>query len=197
VDFEAVKAQLQEEFGSKTISELDVMSHVMYPKVFEDYAHFREKYGPVTNLPTRLFFVGPELGEDFEVELDVGKTLNVKILAIGDIVSDGKREVFCEINGVLRPILVEDTKVIESIVRNAKANKGDKGSIGAPMPGKVIAVGVDEGQTVEKGDIVVVLSAMKMETNVTAPFAGRIKSVAATQDMQVQGDDLLVEIEPL
>jgi len=194
VDLEAVKQELKKDFAN--IRDVDVMSYCMYPQVFKEYALFAEQYGPVSALPTRLFFVGPDIGEEFEVELQVGKTINVKILAIGDLLPDGKREVFCEVNGYLRPFVVEDKKVVETLIRNPKAVKGDKTSIGAPMPGKVVGILVEEGQQVSKGDVMVVLSAMKMETNVTAPFDGVIRSISVTPDMELLGDDLLVNIDP-
>ena len=99
--------------GSEAIRDVDVMSYCMYPAVFKDYAMFREEFGPVTGLPTRLFFVGPEIGEEFEVEIEKGKTINMKILAIGDVNAEGKREVYCEVNGQLRPFLVDDKKEAE------------------------------------------------------------------------------------
>ena len=86
------------------------MSYALYPEVFKDYAKFIEEFGPVCDLPTRLFFVGSELGEEFEVEIETGKTLNLKILAVGDVNSEGMRKLFCEVNGQLRPFLIEDKK---------------------------------------------------------------------------------------
>ena len=87
--------------------------------MFKDYILFKEEFGPVHGLPTRLFFVGPEVGEEFEVQIETGKTLNLKILAIGEANKQGKRELFCEVNGQLRPFLVEDkneTKVSSSLL---------------------------------------------------------------------------------
>lgn len=80
--------------------------------------------------------------------------------------------------------------------RNPKAVKGVKGSIGAPMPGKVIGVRVEEGQTVKKGDPVAVLSAMKMETNVTSPIDGVVSSISVTTGMTLAAGDLIVTVEP-
>ena len=51
----------------------------MYPEVFLEYAKFIDQYGPVTTLPTRLFFVGPDIGEEFEVQLGMGKQIMVKV----------------------------------------------------------------------------------------------------------------------
>ena len=87
-----------------------MLSAALYPDVFKDYMIFKEEFGPVQGLPTRLFFVGPEVGEEFEVQIETGKTLNLKILAIGEANKQGKRELFCEVNGQLRPFLVEDKK---------------------------------------------------------------------------------------
>ncbi len=132
----------------------------------------------------------------------------------------GEREVFFELNGQLRSFLVKDktvTKVFnlfyniinlmkimsfksksfssKEIIRNPKALKGVKGSVGAPMPGTVVAVRVKEGDKVEKGQPLIVLSAMKMEMIVQSPLAGTIKKIVAQKDMKLEGDDLIMDIE--
>ena len=76
-----------------------------------------------------------------------------------------------------------------------KALKGVKGSVGAPMPGEVISVRVAEGDTVEKGQPLVVLSAMKMEMVVQSPLSGVIKKLSVEKGMKLEGDDLLLDIE--
>ena len=76
-----------------------------------------------------------------------------------------------------------------------KALKGVKGSIGAPMPGEVLKLNVKEGDVVEKGETLAVLSAMKMEMAVKSPMSGVIKSISATQGMKLQGEDLMMDIE--
>eukprot|EP00111_Clytia_hemisphaerica_P011981 TCONS_00035219-protein len=195
VDFEALRKELTDDHGYE-VDECDVMSYCMYPDVFLDYAQFKEEFGPVTGLPTRAFFVGPDVGEEFEIELEQGKTLHMKIIAVGDVTKEGNREVFCEVNGQMRTFHIEDKSETENIVRNPKAEKGVKGSVGAPMPGKVVNLRVKEGEHVKKGDSVIVLSAMKMETNVSAPIDGTVQSIAVTQGMQVDASDLLITIVP-
>ena len=74
----------------------------------------------------------------------------------------------------------------------ASAHDGD---ILAPMPGKVIAVDVTEGQHVEAGQRLMVLEAMKMEHALTAPFAGTVAELAAHVGSQVQVEALLARVE--
>ncbi|CAN8031447.1 unnamed protein product [Ixodes persulcatus] len=130
------------------------------------------------------------------VTIEKGKTLHIKTLAVADDVTpEGEREVFFELNGQLRSVFVKDLNMSEDIVVQPKADKNDRGSVGAPMPGTVIDVKVKEGQEVKKGDALVVLSAMKMEMVVQAPVAGVVKRIIVTKDMKLHGDDLLLEIE--
>ena len=84
---------------------------------------------------------------------------------------------------------------LQSKKAREKADKKKKGSIGAPMPGKVVGLRVKEGDKVDKGQPLVVLSAMKMETIVSAPFSGKIRKLATSLDEDLAGGDLLVEIE--
>ena len=65
----------------------------------------------------------------------------------------------------------------------------------APMPGKVLAVEVAQGQSVDKGQLLLILEAMKMEHRITAPAAGVIKALAVTVGEQVANGALLVTFE--
>jgi 3-methylcrotonyl-CoA carboxylase alpha subunit len=76
---------------------------------------------------------------------------------------------------------------------HASAHDGD---IIAPMPGKVIAVDVAQGQEVEVGQRLLVLEAMKMEHALVAPFAGTVAELAVPEGAQVQVEALLARIEP-
>lgn len=118
------------------------------------------------------------------------------MLAIGELKSGGEREVFFELNGQLRSLFVKDKSAQKDLKAQPKAVKGQKGSIGAPMPGTVIDIRVKVGDHVKKGDPIVVLSAMKMETVVKSPLDGVVKKMAVQTNQKLEGDDLLVEIEP-
>jgi pyruvate carboxylase len=194
LDFEQVKQNLIEKYG-EIVRDDDVMSYVMFPKVLEEYLDFKLKYGPVDRLNTRTFFVGPNIAEPIDIPIEKGKTLHVKLLAVGDL-KNGEREVFFELNGQLRSIFVKDKAVAKDFKSQPKAVKGQKGSIGAPMPGQVVDVKCKLGDSVKKGDTLIVLSAMKMETVVKSPIDGKVKAVSVAKGQKLEGDDLLVEIEP-
>lgn len=194
MDFKALEEGLRAAHGDDITPE-DVMSAAMYPKVFQEYKEFTSVFGPVDCLNTRLFLDGPKIAEEFEVELERGKILHIKALALGDLNKAGQREVFFELNGQLRSVLVKDTVAMKEMKFHPKAQKSIKGQVGAPMPGKVLEVKVEVGAKVEKGQPLCVLSAMKMETVVNSPMTGTVKAVHVTPDSSLEGDDLILEIE--
>ncbi|KAG8437830.1 hypothetical protein GDO86_008509 [Hymenochirus boettgeri] len=193
MDFVKLESKLKSKYDDLTPE--DIMSAAMYPKVFEEYKDFSTQFGPVECLNTRLFLEGPKIAEEFEVELERGKTLHIKALALGDLNKAGQREVFFELNGQLRSVLVKDTQAMKEMHFHPKALKDVKGQIGAPMPGKVIDIKVKEGDKIEKGQPLCVLSAMKMETLVNSPVSGTVKKIYVKPDMHLEGEDLLLEIE--
>ena len=197
VNFEKMREELKEkwEFADE-ITDKDVMSYILYPAVTDTFKKNVDKFGPVSCLETRQFFIGPKIGEEFNVEIEHGKILSIKLLSVGELDKVlGQREVFFELNGQLRSIIVKDNQAQASISHHPKAREGVKGSIGAPMPGQVLDVKVKAGQEVKKNDPLAVLSAMKMEMVVSSPVDGVVKSVEISPGMNLEGHDLLMEIE--
>ncbi|XP_031950723.1 pyruvate carboxylase, mitochondrial [Corvus moneduloides] len=194
LDFEALGRELGARHGAPPSPE-ELLSAALYPKVYDEFRTFTSTFGPVACLGTRLFLEGPTIAEEFEVELERGKTLHIKALALGDLNAAGQREVFFELNGQLRSILVRDTQALKEMHVHPKADKGAKGQVGAPMPGEVVEVRVKEGATVAKGDPLCVLSAMKMETVVTAPVGGKVTKLHVRPGLSLEGDDLIAVIE--
>lgn len=194
LDFDKLKKDVKE--AHPQASDRDVMSAALYPEVTNDYLTFKESFGPVDKLDTRMFLTGPKVGEEFDVTIEKGKTLGIKTLAMcEDLTPNGEREVFFEMNGQLRSVFIKDKEAVKELHIHPKANKADKSQVGAPMPGTVIDIRVKVGDTVEKGAALIVLSAMKMEMVVQAPKAGKIKSLDITQGMKLEGEDLLLTME--
>lgn len=162
VDFQKIKRDLGKKYGGG-VTECDVASYIMYPKVFEDYKKFTQKYGDLSVLPTQYFLTKPEIGEEFHVELEKGKVLILKLVAIGPLTEHtGQREVFYEMNGEVRQVTVDDNKASVENVSRLKADPSDSSQVGAPMAGVLVELRVHEGSEVKKGDPLAVLSAMKM-----------------------------------
>ncbi|KAJ5565083.1 Pyruvate carboxylase [Penicillium frequentans] len=193
LDLVQIKKDIREKFGSAT--ECDVASYAMYPKVFEDYRKFVSKYGDLSVLPTRFFLARPEIGEEFHVELEQGKVLILKLLAIGPLSEQtGQREVFYEVNGEVRQVSVDDHKASVDNIARPKADAADSSQVGAPMSGVVVEIRVHDGHEVKKGDPIAVLSAMKMEMVISAPHSGKVESLQVKEGDSVDGQDLVCRI---
>jgi len=167
----------------------------MYPKVFTDYAERHKTYGPVRTLPTRTFFYGMEPHEEISVEIDPGKTLEIRCQAISETNDEGEAKVFFELNGQPRTVRVTDRKIQAEKVAHPKAEAGNAAHVGAPMPGVVASVGVKPGQEVRKGDLLLTIEAMKMETAINAERDAVVKAVHVTPGAQIDAKDLLIEFE--
>ncbi|KXX80794.1 Pyruvate carboxylase [Madurella mycetomatis] len=194
VDFAKVKKELSRKFGG-TVTECDVASYVMYPKVFEEYKKFVAKYGDLSVLPTKYFLCKPEIGEEFHVELEKGKVLILKLLAVGPLSENtGQREVFYEMNGEVRQVTVDDKMAAIENISRPKADPTDSSQVGAPMAGVLVELRVHDGTEVKKGDPLAVLSAMKMEMVISAPHNGIVSSLAVREGDSVDGSDLVCRI---
>lgn len=193
MDFDGIRATLKKQFGG--CSETDVASYAMYPKVFEEFKKWTNKYGDLSVLPTRFFLARPEIGEEFHVELEKGKVLILKLLAIGPLSEQtGSREVFYELNGEMRQVTVEDKHAAVENVSRPKADVNDSSQVGAPMGGVVVEIRVKPDQVVSKGDPIAILSAMKMEMSISAPHSGRIGDMVVKEGDSVDSQDLICNI---
>ncbi len=194
VDFEAERAALEKTTGHP-INDKDLMSHLMYPHVFIEYDRHRSEYGDTSVIPTPAFFYGLDAGEEVCVDIDMGKTLIIKLSAVGSSHHDGTRHLYFELNGLSRPVTVRDKSVEGAAAAREKADKFNKHHVGAPMPGKVFKIHVKPGDDVEEGDVLIVTEAMKMETNIKSPISGKVKDVFFDVGGIVEKEDLLIELE--
>ncbi len=193
-DFAAVATQLKEKFG-REFSMPEVLSSVLYPKVFDEFAVHTREYGNVSRLPTPTFFFGPEIGEEVSVDLEPGKRLIIKFLAIGEARPDGTRTVFFELNGQPREVEVVDNSLEAGPSTRVKADPNDPTHIAASMPGMVIGVAVKSGERVVKGQKLLALEAMKMETTINADRDGEIAQLLVQSGSQVESNDLLIVLK--
>ena len=191
-DLDAVKAEAEQKV-ERHITDEELQSYLMYPKVYVDYALHRRQYGPVEVLPTPVFFYGMEPGQEIHVELETGKVLNIRCVAIGEPDDEGHVKVFFELNGQPRSVRIEDKTASASVESHPKAEDGNDDHVPAPMPGVVASVAVQEGQKVTAGDLLLTIEAMKMETALHADRDGIVKRLTVHPGTQVEAKDLLVE----
>lgn len=194
-DFEAERHKLEDMYGKSKIREVDVMSHAMYPAVFDEFKENASKFGELSFLDTNTFLTGMKVGEELRIELEAGKNLVVKLNGVGKPDESGFVDLQFELNGSPRMVRVKDTSIESSIKQRQKALNNVAGSVGAPMPGVVLETRVGTGDKVKKGDPLLSLSAMKMETTVAAPCSGTILRLEVTAGDQIEAGDLLVEID--
>ncbi|GAA6187515.1 pyruvate carboxylase [Litorivita sp. NS0012-18] len=195
VDIEAARAELSAALGGREIDDEDLNGYLMYPKVFTDYMERHETYGPVRALPTRTFFYGMEPSEEIAAEIDPGKTLEIRLQAVGETDENGDVKVFFELNGQPRVIRVPNRLVKATTAARPKAEAGNPNHIGAPMPGVVASVAATVGARVKAGDLLLTIEAMKMETGIHAERDAVVKAVHVQPSGQIDAKDLLVELE--
>lgn len=195
VDLEAVRKKVSAEMNGITVDDEDLNGYLMYPKVFLDYMGRHKQYGPVRVLPTATFFYGMQPGDEISVEIDPGKTLEIRLQAVGETTEDGEVKVFFELNGQPRVIRVPNRAIKAKTAARPKAMEGNPAHVGAPMPGAVASIAVTPGQKVRAGDLLLNIEAMKMETGLHCDREATVKAIHVHPGSQIEAKDLLIELE--
>jgi pyruvate carboxylase len=172
----------------------DLFSYLMYPEVFLDFAKFARDYSDVAVLPTTAFFYGLKPGEEISVEIEAGKTLFIKLIHVGDVDKDAKRVVTFELNGMTREVAIQDRSVAPKAKARPKADPAEPTQIAAPIPGLITALAASVGAKVAKGDKLVTLEAMKMQTTIYASCDGSVQEIFAQVGDTVESKDLLIKL---
>ncbi|BDV43822.1 pyruvate carboxylase [Geotalea uraniireducens] len=191
VDFDEEREKLEAKVGH-SVDDKALMSYILYPHVYPEFDKHRQEYSDTSVIPTPIFFYGLEPGQETSIEIEAGKTLIIKLNAIGKVHPDGTRHIFFELNGQQRQVVVRDQSVQTDEVVREKADKGNAKHLGAPMPGKVLKLNVKAGDAVKAGDVLLVTEAMKMETNIKAKEDGVIAEVKFKEGDKVEKEDLVV-----
>lgn len=194
VDFDEIREQLQDKnYGE--VTEQDIISYVLYPKVFDQFIQTRQQYGNLSLLDTPTFFFGMRNGETVEIEIENGKRLIIKLETISEADEKGNRTIYYVMNGQARRITIKDENIKTNANVKPNADKTNPNHIGAQMPGSVTEVKVSVGDEVKVNQPLLITEAMKMETTIQAPFNGVIKKVTVGNGDAIATGDLLIEIE--
>jgi pyruvate carboxylase len=193
VDLKATQAAAEKKLGHR-ISRTDLMSYLMYPEVFVKFAKARSAYSDVDVLPTPEFFYGLEKGQETSIELEPGKVLVLKLLTVSEAHADGTRIVFFELNGQPREVRVRDKALKPLVAAREKADPAVLEQVGAPIPGSITSIAVEVNQPVKKGERLMVMEAMKMQTTIYAPQDGKVKGLLVHVGESVEAKDLLAVV---
>ncbi|SDK00422.1 pyruvate carboxylase [Natronincola ferrireducens] len=195
-DFDSIESYLREKY-KMTPNNKNLLSFALYPKVYEEYLNYIFEYGDLSRMGSDVFFHGLYEGETCEIEIAEGKVLIVKLQEIGRIDNDGNRSVVFEVNGNRREIKIFDKA---SGITNRKemvqlADPNNNLEIGSSIPGTVLKVLVKEGEEVKENQSILIIEAMKMETNIVAPVEGVIEAVLVEEMQQVKAGQLLIRLK--
>jgi pyruvate carboxylase len=172
----------------------DVFSHIMYPEVFAGYAKMERDFGNLSVLPTPAFFNGMKPGQEVSVEIEPGKTLFIRLVNIGAVDAEGRRAVNFELNGMTRQLSIVDKSVKPTVKARVKADAAKPNEVGAPIPGLVTVLSVSVGAKVAKGEKLLTLEAMKMQTTIYAPGDGVVSEICVQVSDAVESKDLLLKL---
>ena len=192
-DFDAAREALKKVTDNPT--ERDVIAWCLYPKVVEDYYRTRAEHGYITRLGSHVYFHGLAVGETNKVNIEDGKTLVIKYLGLGDRNDDGTRTVQFELNGMRREVTVVDKAATAKVSTTPMADPDDKSQVGASIPGAVSKVLVKKGDKVKVNDVLAIIEAMKMETNVLARMDGVIDEIRVKAGDKIKAGELLITIK--
>ena len=192
-DFAAIREAIGE-IPHRETTDKDLSAYALYPKVFADWVEFVREYGDVSILDTPTFFYGMLPGEEIRADIEQGKTLFIKLLAVGTPDADGVRVVGFELNGLLREIAVRDASVKTVAARRRKADVNNPEQVAAAMSGTVVKVLVAQGARVRKGTPLLATEAMKMETSIQAAIHGFVKEILVQPGDRIETGDLLMTL---
>ncbi|MEU0494263.1 pyruvate carboxylase [Mycobacterium sp. NPDC006124] len=169
------------------------LNRLLFPGPTRDFEAHREVYGDTSRLSANQFFYGLRYGDEHRVQIERGVDLIIGLEAISEPDERGMRTVMCILNGQLRPVVVRDESIADTVPAAEKADRTNADHVAAPFAG-VVTVTVEAGATVDAGETIATIEAMKMEAAITAPKAGTVERVAVSATAQVEGGDLLAVI---
>ena len=194
VDFKEVIKELNSK-GREDADLKDAIASVLYPVVFDGLIDHQNKYDDTSSLPTPVFFYGLRPGEEIVIDEERGNALIIKYLTMSDAHDDGRRTVFFELNGQPREVRVADQQLASAVESHRMADPANDSHVAAAMPGMVVNVAIATGDKVEKGQALMVLEAMKMESTLYAEKSGKVGDIYVHAGSQIETGELLALID--
>ncbi|NBJ14456.1 MAG: pyruvate carboxylase [Dehalobacter sp. 4CP] len=196
IDFEKINQKLQEEFHIEP-NIRNALSYALYPKVYSDYLKSLDEFGHLYNLESHVFFYGLKEGETSEIELDEGKTMILKLVEVRDVDEEGYKTLLFEINGNRREVRIFDRNFEEKekVSVTLMADPNNPKEIVSSITGIISKVFVKENEKIVNKQSMLIIEAMKMETNIMAPTDGEIESILISEGQQVKSGQLIIKLK--
>jgi len=194
-DLDKIRAELSATL-KRPCTEDDLYSYLMYPQVFTDFTKLQKEYSDVSVLPSHAFFYGLRRGEEINVAIEEGKSLIIRLINVSEPDKDGRRTISYELNGMVRETFIADKKIAPTAKTRPKADINDPNQIAAPIPGLIASIAVSVGHKVAKGEKLLMMEAMKMQTTVYAATDGVVEAINAAVGETVESKDLLIKLRP-
>jgi len=195
-NLEKIRKELSETLKHEATDD-DLYSYLMYPQVFTEFAKNVREFSDVSVVPTPAFFYGLRLGEEINIAIEEGKSLIVRLVSVSEPDKDARRTVTFELNGRTREAFITDKKITPLAKTRPKMDAHDPLQIGAPIPGLVANISVTVGQKVVKGDRLLMMEAMKMQTTVYASADGVVDALHVAVGDTVASKDLMVKLRAI
>jgi pyruvate carboxylase len=194
IGIESITKKEQAALDGESKSRRQALNRLLFPGPTKIFEQGRETYGDLSVVETTDYLYGLKQGVEHVIEISKGVNLHVGLEAIGEADDKGIRTVMASLNGQLRPVFVRDLSITVESKSAEKADPAKSGHVAAPFSG-VVTLQVESGTSVEAGQSVASIEAMKMEAAITAPVAGVVRRLAIPATQQVDAGDLLLEIE--
>ena len=191
-DFDKIAEEVSAFYKNPT--KRDLLGWCLYPKVMREFLTHREDYGDITRMVSHVFFMGMQPNEVTEIVIEDGKTLMVKYIGRGEENPDGTIDLIFELNGERREVAIRDNNAKVEVESAPLADLNDKSQVGAGISGAISRITVQPGDEVKENQIVAIIEAMKMETNIVARMDGVVQQVLASSGEQVKAGQLLLTI---
>jgi len=193
-------AKLREEIGALAKSEEDVLTYAMFPDIGRKFLEERaagtlkpEALLPVPDVAGMCPTPGEGVPTEFVIDVH-GETYRVDITGVG-VKTDGKRHFYLAIDGMPEEVVFEPLNQFVAGGGNKRKQASAPGDVATTMPGNIVDVLVKEGDVVKAGQPLLVTEAMKMETEVPSPLAGKVKAIHVAKGDRVNPGEVLIEIE--
>ena len=192
-NLEKIRKELSETLKHEATDD-DLYSYLMYPQVFTEFARHNREFSDVSVVPTHAFFYGLRIGEEINIAIEEGKSIVVRLVNVSEPDKDARRAVTFELNGRTREAFIADKKITPLAKTRPKMDAHDPLQIGAPIPGLIVSIAVSVGHKVVKGDKLLMMEAMKMQTAVYASADGVVDALHVSVGEAVESKDLLVKL---